>query len=159
MFDFISVLHEVIFESVFILCRCVHTVLLFSYIFYYGLSVRLRLLLWNGWWMHFLRQTSLIILVESWGFIITINDFLATTQISLNVDVSDHLLLKAVVDRHGCLATGSCILASQLLFLLQVWSLCFCALPAIENYCLRNLRRHLPTRSRFNCLASSDSIN
>ena len=114
MSDFISVLHEISLETVFILCRCVHTALLLSYVIDNGPPVLLRLLLWNGWRMHLLRQTTLIILVEFFRVFIMNNCFLAVAQISLDVDVSDHLLLKAVADRHGGLAAGSCILASQL---------------------------------------------
>ena len=157
MWDFISVLHEV-FQTVFIMCRCVHYTLLLAYVIDHGLSVRLRWLFRNGWRMNFLRQTTFIVLVEAWGFIFKINGFLATSQITLNVDVSDHLLLKAVVDCHGGLAAGRCILASHLMFLLQYRSLCFSALPT-GYYCLRKLGCHSPTRSRFNRLPCCDGIN
>ena len=147
------------------MCRCVHYTLLLAYVIDHGFSVRLWWLFRNGWWMNFLwdireflRQTTLIVLVEAWRFIIRINDFLAASQITLYVDVSDHLLLKAVVNCHGGLAAGRCILASHLMFLLQYRSLCFSALPT-WYYCLRKLGRHTPTRSQFYRLPCCDGIN
>ena len=100
--------------------------------------------------MHLLRHTTLIILVEPIRVIDMVNGIdalLAATHITLYVDVSDQLLLQAIVDRHGGLAAGCRILGRQLKFLLQVWSLCLCALLSLGYYCLGKLGRHSSTRS------------